>query len=305
MNPLIGDLRSAARTLVREFRIVDGSGCVPGFSVPECHLLMEVEARGSVTASELAEILLVEKSSLSRLIGRLDKAGLIAVRASPGDKRRRPLNLTEKGRTTLTQIHDEADDQVRRALAFVPDSQRSAMLDGLKQYAAALRYARLSDAFHIRPIRPTDNGAMARIIRDVMTEHGAVGSGYSINDPEVTDMHGAYDGAGSAFFVVVDDNDQVLGGAGVGPLVGGDADVCELKKMYFMPTVRGTGMGLQVLRHCLHSARLLGYKHCYLETLELMHKARRLYRKQGFEDLTGPMGETGHFACNRWMMREL
>lgn len=273
--------------------------------MPECHLLMELEARGSVTASELADILLVEKSSLSRLIKRLDTAGMIAVNTNPGDKRRRPLNLTEKGRVTLTQIHDMADDQVRRALAFVPESQRGEMLNGLKQYAAALRYARLSDAFHIRPLRPTDNGAMARIITDVMTEHGAVGSGYSINDPEVSDMYSAYNGAGKAFFVVVDDNDQVLGGAGVGPLVGGEPDVCELKKMYFLAQVRGTGMGLQVLRHCLHSARLLGYQRCYLETLELMHRARRLYRKQGFKDLDGPLGQTGHFACNRWMMREL
>ncbi len=302
VNPLIDDLRGAARTLVREFRIVDGSGRVPGVSVSECHLLMELESRGTLTATELADILLMEKSSLSRLINRLIKSGLIAVSNDGADRRLRPLELTDQGRVTLTQIHDLANDQVRRALAFVAPGERQAMLSGLKQYASALRYARLSEAFHIRPIRPTDNGAMARIIRDVMTEHGAVGCGYSIGDPEVTDMHGAYDGSGSAYFVVVDEHDRVLGGAGVGPLDGAPPTLCELKKMYFLADIRGIGMGLQLLRHCLHSARLLGYQQCYLETLEVMHQARRLYRKQGFEDLDGPLGQTGHFACNRWML---
>jgi len=193
LSPLIGDLRDAARTLVREFRIVDGSGCVPGVSVSECHLLTEVESRGSVTASELAEILLLEKSSLSRVINRLTQAGFIVANSSDGDRRRRPLNLTDEGRAMLTRIHDRCDDQVRRALGFVPESEREDMLRGIRRYASALRYARLSEAFHIRPIRAPDNGAMARVIRDVMTEHGAVGSGYSIGDPEVSDMYGSYD----------------------------------------------------------------------------------------------------------------
>lgn len=305
MGPVIEGLRQAARTLVREFRVVDGSGCIPGNTVPECHLLMELESRGTATASELAEIMLLEKSSMSRLINRLVTAGLVAAGRPGGDRRRRPLSLTELGREKVHEIHDRADDQVRRALAFVPDEAREGVLEGLQQYASALRYARLSEAFHIRPIRSDDKAAMARVIRDVMTEHGAVGCGYSIGDPEVNDMYTAYQGSGSAYFVVVDDHDEVLGGGGVGPLVGGDEEICELKKMYFMPQLRGKGMGLQLLRHCIHTARLLGYRRCYLETLDVMHQARHLYRKQGFDDLDGPMGSTGHDACNRWMMREL
>ena len=37
----------------------------------------------------------------------------------------------------------------------------------------------------IRPIAPTDDAAMAAIIRAVMPEFGASGDGFAINDPEV------------------------------------------------------------------------------------------------------------------------
>ncbi|MEM9530830.1 MAG: helix-turn-helix domain-containing GNAT family N-acetyltransferase [Pseudomonadota bacterium] len=305
MPELISDLREAARTLVREFRVVDGSGCFPGNSAPECHLLMELDLRGVATATELGDILLMEKSSLSRIITRLTKAGLIDRDTAATDRRQRHLKLTRDGRTRVRDIHDRADDQVRRALSFVAEPDRSGVLEGLQRYAKALRYARLSDEFHIRPMKEEDNPSMARIIRDVMTEHGAVGCGYSIGDPEVSDMFNAYQGAGAAYFVVVDGHDTVLGGAGVGPLPDAPNDTCELKKMYFRPELRGAGMGLQMLRHCLHTARLLGYSRCYLETLDSMHQARHLYRKLGFTDLEAPVGNTGHHACNRWMMREL
>ena len=92
----------------------------------------------------------------------------------------------------------------------------------------------------IRPIRAEDDPAMARIIRAVMPEFGATGSGFAINDPEVDWMSRAYAEPGCAYFVVERDG-VVLGGGGVAHLEGGEADVCELRKMYFLPQARGRG----------------------------------------------------------------
>lgn len=100
--------------------------------------------------------------------------------------------------------------------------------------------------FRIRPIRASDNPAVASIIRDVMTEFGAVGCGYSSQDLEVDAMFEAYPSPKSAFFVVVQ-GENVLGCGGMGPLAGGADDVCELRKMYFKPELRGTGMGSRLM----------------------------------------------------------
>lgn len=156
----------------------------------------------------------------------------------------------------------------------------------------------------LRPIRKTDIQTVAEIIRTVMTEFSAVGCGYSINDSEINDMFSAYLPTGSAFYVVEVDG-RVLGCGGYAPLSGGDKETCELRKMYFLPELRGTGMGAKMLTLCLQEARRFGYTQCYLETMEGMETARKLYEKHGFGYLEERMGNTGHSSCGTWMCRRL
>src|ERR1700744_394271 len=104
--------------------------------------------------------------------------------------------------------------------------------------------------FLIPPPEPHDNAAVAAIIRTVMPEFGADGPGFAIHDAEVDAMHASYARARSAYFVVERDG-RVIGGGGVAPLEGGDADVCELRKMYFLPAARGIGAGSEMMRRCL------------------------------------------------------
>ncbi|MCU0347451.1 MAG: GNAT family N-acetyltransferase [Saprospiraceae bacterium] len=163
-----------------------------------------------------------------------------------------------------------------------------------------------ADDLRLRLIQAADNQQVANVIRTVMTEFGAVGQGYSIMDPEVDDMHGAYSGGRSAFYVVAHEKSgEVLGCGGIGPLSGGDAEVCELKKMYFRPELRGLGFGQKMVAACLAKAKELGYRQCYLETLVRMEQANRLYQKMGFEKICGPMGATGHGGCDSWYVKAI
>ncbi len=158
----------------------------------------------------------------------------------------------------------------------------------------------------LRPITPADNAAVANVIRTVMPEFGCVGEGFSIEDPEVDDMAGAYGDPRSAFFVIEDsDSAMILAVAGYGPLTGGDADTCELRKMYALPAVRGKGAGRLLIDACVAGARHAGFRRMYLETVHAMTEAAHLYRKHGFEYIPGPMGGTGHSGCDRFMLREL
>ncbi len=160
-------------------------------------------------------------------------------------------------------------------------------------------------ALRIRPIRPEDDAAVAGIIRAVMPEFGADGPGFAIHDPEVGHMSEAYQGPGAAYFVIEDAEGRVLGGAGVAQLQGGHQGTCELRKMYFLPELRGKGMGERMIRHCLEAAKTLGYTRCYLETLTGMDAAMALYQKVGFQQLCAPEGATGHGGCDRWYALEL
>ena len=158
--------------------------------------------------------------------------------------------------------------------------------------------------FAIRAIAPTDDAAMAAIIRAVMPEFGAIGAGFAINDPEVDWMSRAYAQPRSAYFVVERDG-AVLGGGGVAPLQGGDGDTCELRKMYFLPQARGLGAGSAMMERCLQAARGFGFTRCYLETLCGMDAAMRLYERSGFRRIDAPLGDTGHGGCNTFYLLDL
>ena len=158
--------------------------------------------------------------------------------------------------------------------------------------------------FFIRPAEARDDAAVAAIIRTVMPEFGASGDGFAINDPEVDWMHRAYSAPRCAYFVVEVDG-RVLGGGGIAPLEGGDEDVCELRKMYFLPEARGLGAGAAMMERCLDAARMHGFRRCYLETLCGMDAAMRLYERSGFSRIPEPMGATGHGGCNAFYLREI
>jgi len=164
--------------------------------------------------------------------------------------------------------------------------------------------AAMTTDWTLRPITTADDAVMASIIRRVMPEFGAVGDGFAINDPEVDWMSRAYAGPRAAYFVI-ERGGTVLGGGGVAPLESGAEEVCELRKMYFLPALRGLGAGAALMHRCLDAARERGFRRCYLETLHGMSDARHLYERSGFRLIDGPMGATGHGGCNTFYLREL
>ncbi len=106
-------------------------------------------------------------------------------------------------------------------------------------------------------------------------------------------------------YFVVEENEKIIGGAGIAPLAGAKEDICELQKMYFLPAARGRGAGAMMMNTCLKYAKSSGYKQCYLETLPYMEHARKLYARTGFESLEKPLGNTGHYNCTMWMLKDL
>jgi putative acetyltransferase len=312
MLPEVLPLRQASRALVRELGFLQAKDAATSLSHSHCHALIELESRGALAQSELPALLRLDKSTTSRIVAELVARKWIRARASDGDGRARVLALTPAGREKVGHVHREANARVEQALAALADGDRQTVLRGMELYARALERSRRRSLYAIRPIRDLDRAAVASLIRTVMPEFGAKGPGFAINDPEVDDMPEAYAAPRSAYFVVTRRSeagarkgDIVVGGGGYAPLIGGDADTCELRKMYFLPEVRGLGIGQEVLEKCLAGAARARFRRMYLETLDAMTQARALYTRNGFAPLDRPLGDTGHFGCNSFMVRDL
>ena len=156
----------------------------------------------------------------------------------------------------------------------------------------------------IRPIRPEDNEKIACIIRSVLEDFGVPKVGTAYADKALDDMYGTYDKEKACYFVVTIDG-ELCGGAGVMQLDNFDGPVCELQKMYFLPQARGRGIGTEMMRLCIEKAREFGFEKCYLETMPYMIAAQKLYERSGFDYIDGPLGDTGHHACQTHMIKAL
>lgn len=156
----------------------------------------------------------------------------------------------------------------------------------------------------IREITEDDNLEVARLVRVVLEEMGVPKVGTAYADKALEDMYAQYRAPKATYFVLVEDG-RIIGGAGIAQLQGHRDNVCELQKMYLLPEARGRGLGSRMMDRCLARAKEYGYSHCYLETMPYMEAAQKLYNRNGFEYLDGPMGETGHFSCHTWMLKKL
>ncbi|MUU76838.1 GNAT family N-acetyltransferase [Winogradskyella endarachnes] len=160
------------------------------------------------------------------------------------------------------------------------------------------------DTIVIREIEAKDNPKIAKAIRNVLIEMGVPKVGTAYEDVALDCMTETYDAPNKSYFVVVD-GDAIIGGAGISPLDNYEGNICELQKMYFMPEARGKGLGSEMMQKCLNFAKQAGFKQCYLETLPYMDDARKLYRKVGFKSIDKPLGNTGHYSCTVWMLKDL
>lgn len=158
--------------------------------------------------------------------------------------------------------------------------------------------------YYIRKIQPVDNEQVKKVVQSVLVEMGVPKVGTAYEDASLNDMHAEYDGPGKAYFVV-DADGKIIGGAGIAPLANYDGSICELQKMYFLPEVRGKGVGAEMMEKCLRFAKEQGFEKCYIETMPYMEQAQKLYKRSGFRSLDAPVGDTGHYNCSVWMIRDL
>jgi putative acetyltransferase len=157
---------------------------------------------------------------------------------------------------------------------------------------------------NIRKLQQKDNPEIAKIIRKSLEEHGANKPGTVFFDPTTDNLESLFGKSGSWYFVA-EINEKVLGGAGIFPSAGLPRGTCELVKMYLLPEARRIGLGKKLISMCLDKAKEIGYSQVYLETLPELKQAVKVYEKFGFTYLKEPMGNTGHFGCNVWMIHEL
>src|SRR5690606_13669938 len=156
----------------------------------------------------------------------------------------------------------------------------------------------------IRLIEKKDNPQIAKVIRSVLEDFNVPKVGTAYADKSLDCMFETYQKPNAVYFVV-EENNKIIGGAGIAKLDSFDGNVCELQKMYFLPEARGRGVGAQMMEFCLAKANEFSFEKIYLETMEYMTHAQKLYKQAGFEYIECALGDTGHYSCPIHMLKTL
>jgi putative acetyltransferase len=155
-----------------------------------------------------------------------------------------------------------------------------------------------------RNIEKKDNKEIAVLIRSVFREFGVDRPGTVYFDPTTDDLFSLFRTPDSIYWIAEDDG-KIIGGCGIYPTQNLPEGCAEVVKLYLNASYRKLGIGRQLLEMSIESAKKMGYKQLYLESLPELGKAISLYQKEGFRFLDHKMGDDGHFGCTIWMMKDL
>ena len=135
------ELRAMRRSLRRLERAMAGAldldAVCCGVTMAQAHVLLAVEEAGRTRVTALAAELGLDKSTLSRTIESLVRAGLVDRRAVPGDRRSLSLSLTALGRRAAADINRQGDEEIRGLLMRIPSPKRGMVVEAIGLLAEA------------------------------------------------------------------------------------------------------------------------------------------------------------------------
>ncbi len=158
--------------------------------------------------------------------------------------------------------------------------------------------------FRIREMIPGDNIAVAELIRYNLKKHGLDIPGTVYFDSVLDNLCEFYFGnENRGYYVLVDENDCVMGGIGFAEFVP-FKDCAELQKLYLADSVKGMGLGYKMISYVEGKMLEKGYKASYLETHNNLKAAMHIYEKSGYLKIERPK-EVAHGAMTDFYYKKL
>jgi DNA-binding MarR family transcriptional regulator len=294
-SSMIERVRDASRKLVRELGFMQSSLAGTDLPPSAVHALIEIDAQEGITATELADRLRLEKSSISRMLRKLVALGEIAESVDEADGRRKTLALTSSGQRQVAGIHAFARAQVCKALARLKPRERQTVLDGLRLYAEALDPKADIEQTE-RPIqieRGYRVGLLARTI-EMHALHYSRAAGFgpafeAIVAGGLAEFCGRLGRPGNEIWAAVEDG-EIIGSVAI------DAEdlgpgVAHLRWFIVEAGRRSRGVGKELLTRAVTFSTECGFSEIQLWTLAGLEDARRLYQASGFTCIEERPGE--------------
>lgn len=124
--------REAIRILDRKLGALEDLEFSRGGITPsQCRALDEIGRAGRISLGELADILGLDASTMSRTVNNLVSAGLAVREPDPEDRRYLSIALTEDGQKLFNEIEESMDAHFDDIFVHVPEEKRKVVLENL------------------------------------------------------------------------------------------------------------------------------------------------------------------------------
>ena len=119
--------------------------CCCGISDTQCFILVEIGRKPDISVKELAGILRLDKSGISRMVEELVQKEFVERKPSKEDRRYVVLNLTVKGSERFNQIENNMNIKFKSILDRIPEEKRNQVIEALELYNDACEANELKD----------------------------------------------------------------------------------------------------------------------------------------------------------------
>ena len=108
-------------------------------SKTECFLIVEIGRKPGICIKELAGLLKIDKSGVSRSVEELVKKGFVTREPSKTDRRSVVLQLTESGKAGFEKIEKDMYIEFKKVFEMIEKSDQDKVLEALYIYNEACR----------------------------------------------------------------------------------------------------------------------------------------------------------------------
>lgn len=111
--------------------------CCCGISTTQCFVIVEIGRKPGISVKELAEILRIDKSGVSRTVEELVQKGFVERKPAKEDRRFVVLNLLPKGQERFEKIENDMYIKFKEVLEQIPEEKREQVIEALVLYNEA------------------------------------------------------------------------------------------------------------------------------------------------------------------------
>ena len=276
----VDNVRRFNRFYTRQIGVLNGGFLQSSFSLTEVRVLYEIAHRERTAASEIIRDLGIDAGYLSRILRAFHRKGLVAKRTSSDDRRQIDLTLTVKGRREFGKLEMRQRVEVARMLQPLGPKHRLRLLHAMGSIERLLLQPILRPTVTLRDHRPGDMGWITHRQAILYNQEYGWNTEYEALIAEIMARFLRNFDPRYERCWVAECNCEIVGSVFC---VRKSKTVAQLRLLYVEPSTRGAGIGSRLVNECIAFARARGYRKLTLWTNSVLHAARKIYERAGFQ----------------------